>query len=187
MRVSGQISRRNSTHYLALGNSHRRIRTADRSAIPQPEDGLDREEALPTPSALPASDDSLFGVGSLDHPELERATASTPDSSLGAGGVRCHRAPVTATAVGELENGLISPPRRSFPRVFRETSRRPGVRVVSVFSRTLGRIGGRGGPLRRGLNLWVLALQGSPVQARMVDTVGKNSNRVRGQPGVPSD
>src|SRR5450830_1466238 len=74
---------------------HRRIRTADRSAVPRPENRLDREEALPTPSALPASDDSLFGVGSLNHPELERATASTPDSSLGADGVVCHGAPAT--------------------------------------------------------------------------------------------
>src|SRR5665647_370791 len=65
------------------GISHRRIRTTDRSAVPRPENRLDREEALPTPSALPASDDSLFGVGSLDHPELERATASTPDSPGG--------------------------------------------------------------------------------------------------------
>src|SRR5664279_2507343 len=72
---------------------HRRIRTADRSAVLQPEDGLDREEARPAPSALSAPDDSLFGVRGLNHPEFERAAASTPDSSLGAAGVVCHRAP----------------------------------------------------------------------------------------------
>src|ERR1017187_306303 len=132
---------------------HWRICTPDRSSVLHPENGLDREEACSAPSALPAPDDSLFSVGGLDHPELERAAASRPDSGLGARGVGRHWAPTTATAVGESETGPISPPRRSFPRAFRGTSQRPGVRVVSVFSRTLGRVGGRGGPLPRGLNL----------------------------------
>src|ERR1035437_7517263 len=132
---------------------HRRIRAADRSSVLQPENRLDREDAFPAHSALPAADDSLFGVGSLDHPELERAAASTPDSSLGAAGVVCHRAPAEDAPFKEARTGPISPPQRVVPRVFREGPERPGVRVVSVFSRTLGRLGGRGGPLRRGLNL----------------------------------
>src|ERR1035437_9673849 len=133
------------------GISHRRIRTTDRSAVPRPENRLDREEALPTPSALPASDDSLSGVGSLDPPELERATASTPDSSLGAGGVVRHGAP--SALFKEARSGPMNRPGTVTSRGFREGPERPGVRVVSVFSRTLGRLGGRGGPPRRGLNL----------------------------------
>ena len=59
-------------------------------------------------------------------------------------------------AVAEAE--LTPPPSErekgeEVPRTLNAASSRPGVRVVSVFSRTLGRLGGRGGPLRRGLNL----------------------------------
>jgi hypothetical protein len=100
-----------------------------------------------------------------------------PDTSLGASGVGRHRAPQRrgeSTGRGPARCGTA---RRAVARGSRAPPKTPGVRVVSVFSRTLGRIDGKGGPPREGLNLWVLALPGSLVQRRMVDAVGKDSNR----------
>ncbi len=143
------------------------------------EERLDREEAFPALLGTSVAGRFPPQRGGLDHPELERAAGRDTRRRPRCGKGRllealvCHGAPVAEAPLKEARSGTDHPRHSGGPAwCFGKTSQRPGVRVVSVFSRTLGRIGGRGGPPRRGLNLWVLALQGSPVQARMVEAGG---------------
>src|ERR1035437_8851480 len=124
MRVSGQASRRNSTHYLALGEPFvtggYAPRIVPRSFIPRTVSIV--RSPFPPPRhfrrlTTPSSAWEVSITQSWSEPQPRDQTPASVRE-----GVSRHWAPTTATAVGESETGPISPPRRSFPRAFRGTS-----------------------------------------------------------------